>query len=189
MVICGSRSRHGVNWHQRSKNLSYHVEPHRMVLIKEVLYTEVRRQYCICVCIRWLIRIWLCDPIDYCLLGSSVHEIFQVRILEQIAISYSRGSFPPRDKTQDILYLLHWWMGSLSLCYLEAHQFSSVQSFSCVRLCNPMDCSTPGFPVHHQLPELTQTHVLRVIDAIQPSWSLSSLSPPAFNLSQHQGLF
>ena len=52
-----------------------------------------------------------------------------------------------------------------------------------------MDCSTPGFPVHHQLPELTQTHVHRVGDAIQPSHPLSAPSPPTFNLSQHQGLF
>ena len=52
-----------------------------------------------------------------------------------------------------------------------------------------MDCSTPGFRVHHQLPELSQTHVHRVGDAIQPSHPLSSPSPPAFNLSQHQGLF
>ena len=52
-----------------------------------------------------------------------------------------------------------------------------------------MNCSTPGFPVHHQLPELTQTHVHRVNDAIWPSHPLSSPSPPAFNLSQHQGLF
>ena len=52
-----------------------------------------------------------------------------------------------------------------------------------------MDCSTPGFPVHHQPPELAQTHVHRFGDAIQPSHPLSSPSPPAFNLSQHQGLF
>ena len=52
-----------------------------------------------------------------------------------------------------------------------------------------MDRSTPGLPVHHQLPELAQTHVHRVGDAIQPSHPLSSPSPPAFNLSQHQGLF
>ena len=65
-------------------------------------------------------------------------------------------------------------------------QFSSiVQSF--LTLCNPIDCSMPGFPVYHQLPELAQTHVHRVGDAIQPSHSLSS--PAAFNLSQHQGLF
>ena len=55
----------------------------------------------------------------------------------------------------------------------------SVQLFNCVRLCDPMDCSTPGFPVHNQLPELTQTHVQRVTDAIQPSHPLSSPSLPA----------
>ena len=56
---------------------------------------------------------------------------------------------------------------------------------SCSTLCNPMDCSTPGLPVHHQLPEFTQTHVHRVSDAIQPSHPLSSPSLPTFNLSQH----
>ena len=65
--------------------------------------------------------------------------------------------------------------------------FSSVQS--CPTLCNPMDCSTPGLPVCHQLPEFTQTHVHWFSDAIQPSHPLSSPSPPAFSLSQHQGLF
>ena len=67
-------------------------------------------------------------------------------------------------------------------------QFCSVTQ-SCPTLCNPMDCSTPGLPVHHQLPEFAQTHVHRVSDAIQLSHPLSSPSPPAFNLSQHQGLF
>ena len=56
-------------------------------------------------------------------------------------------------------------------------------------LCDPMDCSTPGSPVLHYLPEFVQTHAHRVSDAIQPSHPLSSPSPPAFNLSQHQGLF
>ena len=59
---------------------------------------------------------------------------------------------------------------------------------SCPTLCDPMDCSTPGLPVHHHLPEFAQTHVHRVGDAIQPSHPLSSPSPPAFNLSLHQGL-
>jgi len=59
----------------------------------------------------------------------------------------------------------------------------------CLTLCDPMDCSTPGLPVHHQLLEFAQTHVHRVGDAIQSSHPLSSPSPPAFNLSQHQGLF
>ena len=70
------------------------------------------------------------------------------------------------------------------------HQIlSSVQSLSCVQLCDPMDCSTPGFPIYHQLPEFTQIHVHWVGDAIQPSHPLSSHSPLAFNLSKHQGLF
>ena len=68
-------------------------------------------------------------------------------------------------------------------------QISSVQSLSRVWLCNPINCSTPGPPVHHQLPEFTQTHVHRVGDTTQPFHPLSSPSPPAFNLSQHQGLF
>ena len=66
--------------------------------------------------------------------------------------------------------------------------FSSVTQ-SCLTLCDPMDCSTPGFPVHHQLGKLVQTHVHWVGDAIKPFLPLSPLSPPAFNLSQHQGLF
>ena len=60
---------------------------------------------------------------------------------------------------------------------------------SCPTLCNPMDCSTPDLPVHHQLLEFTQTHVHWVVDAIQSSQSLSFFSPPVFNLSQHQSLF
>ena len=67
-------------------------------------------------------------------------------------------------------------------------QFSSVTQ-SCPTLCDPMNLSTPGFPVHHQLPELSQTHVLRIGVAIQPSHPLSSTSPPAPKPSQHQGLF
>ena len=63
-------------------------------------------------------------------------------------------------------------------------QFSSVAQ-SCPTLCDPKDCSTPGLPVHHQLPEFTQTHVHGVGDAIQSSHSLLSSSPPAFSLSQH----
>ena len=69
----------------------------------------------------------------------------------------------------------------------SASVISVTQSFP--TLCDFMDCSTPGLPVHHQFPELTQTHVHRIGDAIQPSHPLSSPSPPAFNLSQHQGLF
>ena len=67
-------------------------------------------------------------------------------------------------------------------------QFSSVAQ-SCLTLCDPMNHSTPGLPVHHQLREFTQTHVQRAGDAIQPSHPLSSPSPPAPDSPQHQGLF
>ena len=67
-------------------------------------------------------------------------------------------------------------------------EFRSVAQL-CLTLCDPMNCSTAGFSVHHQLPELAQTHFHWVSDAIQPYHPLSSPSPPAFNLSQHQGLF
>ena len=72
--------------------------------------------------------------------------------------------------------------------YFSSGQFNSVVQ-SCATLCDPMNHSMPGLPVHHQRPEFTQTHVHRVGDAIQPSHPLSSPSPPALNLSQHQGLF
>ena len=71
---------------------------------------------------------------------------------------------------------------------ISSVQFSSVTQ-SCLTLCNPMNRSTSGLPVHHQLPEFTQTHVHRVSDAIQPSHPRSSPSPPALNPSQHQSLF
>ena len=74
------------------------------------------------------------------------------------------------------------------LGHTESFQFSSVAQL-CPTLCDPMNCSTPGLPVHHQLPKSTQTHVHWIGDAIQPSHPLSSPSPPALNLSQHQGLF
>ena len=76
---------------------------------------------------------------------------------------------------------MHWKVSSDS-------QFSSVAQ-SWLTLCNPMDCSTPSLPVHHQLLKLTQTYVHWVLDAIQPSHHLLSPSPPALNLSQHQSLF
>ena len=75
---------------------------------------------------------------------------------------------------------------SVTLSWLV--QFRSVAQ-SCSTLCDPMKHSTPGLPVHHQLPEFTQTYVHWVSDAIQPSHPLLSLSPPTFNLSKHQGLF
>ena len=89
----------------------------------------------------------------------------------------------------DSLYFLTW----LTVFFPILGKFSAVQFSSVAQLyptlCDPMDCSMPGFPVHYQLPEFAQTHVHQVGDAIQPSHPLLSPSPPAFNLSQHQGLF
>ena len=75
----------------------------------------------------------------------------------------------------------------MSINWLKFIQFSSVTQ-SCPTLCDPMNHSTPGLPVHHQLPEFTQTHVHHVGDAIQPSHPLLPPSPPTLNPSQHQGL-
>ena len=91
-----------------------------------------------------------------------------------------------------IVMLPHFGQTDVSSClqvwFVWSIKFSSVVQ-SCPTLCNSIDCSSPGFPVHHQFPELAQTHVPWVSDAIQPSHPLSSPSPPAFNRSQHQGLF
>ena len=77
---------------------------------------------------------------------------------------------------------------SMPVSLMLSAQFSSVTQ-SCPTLCDPMNCSTPGVPVHHQLPESTHSYVHWVDDAIQPSHALSSPSPSALNLSRHQGLF
>ena len=82
---------------------------------------------------------------------------------------------------------MFFW-NSLALSKILSVQFSSVTQW-CLTLCDPKNHSKPGLTVHHQLPEFTQTHVHRVSDAIQPSHPLSSPSPPAPNLSQHQSLF
>ena len=111
------------------------------------------------------------------------------RIMEWVAYPFSRGSSQPRNRTSVSCiagrFLPSEPPGKSELLYT---QFSSLAQL-CLTLCNPMDCSTPGLPVHHQLLEFTQTHVHQDSDAIQPSHPLSSHSPPALNLSQHQGLF
>ena len=85
--------------------------------------------------------------------------------------------------------LLQHHSSKASILWLSAFLLISSVAQSCPTLCDPMNCSTPCLPVHHQLPEFTQTHVHRVSDAIQPSYALSSPSPPALNPSQHQSLF
>ena len=99
-----------------------------------------------------------------------------------------RKTRPGADCDSDYeLLIAKFWL-KLKKIGKTTRPFSSVAQL-CLTLCDPMDCSTPGFPVHHQLPELAQTHVHWAGDAIQPSHTLSSPSPPAFNLSQNQGLF
>ena len=103
-------------------------------------------------------------------------------------IALARTSYTLLKKNSEITILVLILEKNIP-SFIWGLMFSSVQSLSHVWLCDSMDCSTPGLPVHHQLPELTQTHVYRVGDAIQPSHPLSAPSPPTFNCSQHQGLF
>ena len=115
----------------------------------------------------------------------SLHWSLRKSYLTLLAIRWNSAfkwvylSFSPQPFTSSLFS---------AICKPFSVQFSSVTQ-SCLTLCDPMDCSTPGFPVHHQLLLFTQTHVHWVGDAIQPSHPLSSPSPPALSLSQHQGLF
>ena len=104
-----------------------------------------------------------------------IWQLFHPSLVKK-TIQFFWGKIPPQAGHVQI------GLGLLSV------QFSSVAQ-SCPTLCNPVNRSTPGLPVHHQAPEFTQTHAHWVCDAIQPSHPLSSPSPPAFNLSQYQGLF
>ena len=93
------------------------------------------------------------------------------------------------DSTVNLFKYFGEWFGRVEDSYtIRWDQIRSVAQ-SCPTLCNPMNRSTPGLPVHHQIPEFTQTHIHWVSDAIQPSHPLSSPSPPAPNPSQHQSLF
>jgi len=118
------------------------------------------------------------------------------RVIRNSIRKFGASKRPPCND-QAILNLRHTIRKTMSqaklstldyLSSLSVVQFSSVTQ-SCPTLCDPMNCSTPGLLVHHQLPEFTQTHVHKFGDAIQTSHSLSSPSPPAPNPSPHQGLF
>ena len=113
---------------------------------------------------------------DCSLPGSCVHGISQARILDRVAISSSSGSSRPRDQTCIfcISYIGNWILYNWATW--DDQLINSVAQ-SCPTLCDPMDCSMPGLPVQHQLPEFTKTHVHWVGDAIQPSLTLSSPSP------------
>ena len=152
------------------------------------------------------------DPMVCSLPGSSVHGIFQTRVLEWGAIAFSSvgtSTYKFRlfqvlsshiclvavslDGTMPNIFFFFFFFFNLdAILYntilISGVQFSSVTQ-TCLNLCGPMNRSTPGLPVHHQLQEFTQTHIHRVSDAIQPSHPLPSPSPSAPNPSQHQSLF
>ena len=106
------------------------------------------------------------------------------------SLSLLRGTSQPSNKTGVFCiaggFFTSW--ATRKLLLEVSVQFSSVAQ-SCLTLCNPINRSTPGLPVHHHLPEFTQTHVHRVSDAIQPSYPLLFPSPPVLNPSKHQSLF
>ena len=131
-----------------------------------------KNRVCVCVCVqeacvhaKLIQSLTLCNYMYCSLLGSSVSEILQVRILEQVAMPSPRGFSQFRDRIhvsyvsclgRQVLYHQPTCLG----CKATKHsvQFSSVTKL-CPALCNQVDCSTPGLPVHHQLSEFTQTHV------------------------------
>ena len=133
---------------------------------------------------------------------SSVQSLSHVQLFVtpwtaacQASLSITNSQSPPKPMSIELvmpsnhLILCHpLFLLSSIFPSINSVQFSSVAQ-SCPTLCDPMNRSISGLPVHHQLPEFTQTHVHRVGDAIQPSHPLLSPSPPALNLSQHQGLF
>ena len=125
----------------------------------------------------------LCYPMDY-----TVHGVLRARILEGVAFPFSRRSSQSRDQTQVSLIAGDSLPAEPQGKPMCSVQYSSVAQ-SCLTLCDPMNLSTPGLPVHHQFPEFTQNDIHWVSDAIQPSHPLSSPFPPAPNPSQHQSLF
>jgi len=133
--------------------------------------------------------------------GQSRQEFMQDKSSRQLGLWRNKSLRNPWNYTKEPISseARNWGLSQVYLDFLGRRptglkalhkSFSSVQSLNRVHtLCDPVNRSTPGLPVHHQLPEFTQTHVHRVSDAIQPSHPLSSPSPPALNLSQHQGIF
>ena len=131
-----------------------------LIIINHAIYMSIHIHIYICVCVCVYTHIYVCV--------------------------YSLNCSPVQCR-----YDISLSLTSLACILLKKEQSDQIRSVaqSCPTLCDPMNHSTPGIPVHHQLPEFTQTHVHRVSDAIQPSHPLSSPSPPAPNPSQPQSLF
>ena len=129
----------------------------------------------------WTVRDFILGGSKITADGDFGHEIKRCLFLGRKAMTKLESTLKSRDITLPTKVCLVKTM-------VFPVQFSSVTQ-SCLTLCDPMNRSPPGLPVPHQFPEFTQTHVHWVCDAIQPPHPLSSPSPPAFNLSHHQGLF
>ena len=112
--------------------------------------------------------------------------VLSLTYLGRVHYFWCDGPMVDHSTNSFIVIIILWLHIYMCVC---VYQFSSVQLLSHVWLCDSVDYSTPGFPAHHQLPELAPTHVHQVSDTIQPSHHLSSPSPPAFNPSQNQGIF
>ena len=142
--------------------------------------SQTREQTCVPCLGRGILNHWTTREVQPLLLSHQVWEREKHLWPDLQGIRGKRGG---SHSVSRVLILVWEWVSVVS-----SVQFCSVTQ-SCSTLCDPIDCSTPGLPVHHQLPESTQIHAHWVGDAIQPSHLPSSPSPPAFNLSQHQGLF
>ena len=177
------------------------------------VYTKKWVCWIICVCSVAQLCLTLCNPMDCCPPGSSVLGSFSGKNTGMGCHFLLQGIFPTQGLNLCLWDLMYWQADSLPLSHLGSSgsygnstfnfwsklhtvchtsqnffQFSSVAQLY-LTLCDPIDYSTPGFPINNQLLQLVQTDVHWVSDAIQPSHPLLSPSPPAFTLSQHQGLF
>ena len=132
----------------------------------------------------WRVAWGMDSPAQMCLILPQAERSVSLIAWEHIYIAPGFLVTLPQNRKWGLTCRSTTW----SVHRWKKSQFSSVTQ-SYLTLCDPMDCSRPGLPVHHHIPELTQSHVHWVSDAIQPSHPLSSPSPPAFNLSQHQDLF
>jgi len=140
---------------------------------------SLRKPHCACMCAKFLQSCpTLYNPMDKSPPSSDVHGILQARILEWVAMPCSRELPNPGVSCSSCIEGRFFTSEPQGSPRPHSDQIRSVTQL-CLTLCHPMNRSTPGLPVHHQLPEFTETHVHRVSDAIQPSHPLSSPSPPA----------
>ena len=180
---------------------------HHRILLWATVFEILHKWHCVLVLIFWLaqcyslesVLVTICKPTSHSWMLPGVSQSLIPNLSNPLVMDIQVSSNHGYHKQSWTDYLPMCFFMDLCedfsrlciqelVCWITGIQFSSVAQ-SCPTLCDPMNRSTPGLPVHHQLPEFTQTHVHRVSDAIQPSHPLSSPSPPAPNPSQHQSLF